>query len=121
MRSKWVWLASAAFLLCNAPAARADDEGFNADPSLYWKAGDSRIDLNLASRYRLESWDAYVRNADSFWGLRNRLKLTFTWREKLQLVGEVQDVRVASMDSNGTGVLATYRNAAEGDYNAHGT
>src|SRR5262245_32965990 len=60
-------------------------------------------------------------NSDSFWGLRNRLKLTYTWREKLQLVGEVQDVRVGSMDSTGTGLLATYRNAAEGDYNAHGT
>lgn len=33
----------------------------------------------------------------------------------------MQDVRVGSMDSNGTGVLATYRNAAERRYNAHGT
>ena len=60
-------------------------------------------------------------NSDSFWGLRNRAKLTYTWREQLQIVGEVQDVRVGSMDPNGTGALATYRNAAEGDYNAHGT
>ena len=108
-------------VLVAASAARADDEGFHAEPSLYWKAGDSRVDLNFASRYRLETWDAYARNADSFFGLRNRLKLTWTWREKLQLVGEVQDVRVGSMDPNGTGALATYRNAADGRYNAHGT
>ena len=108
--------------LVAAASAQADDaDGFHAEPSLYWTSGESRIDLNVASRYRLESWDAYAMDSDSFWGVRNRAKLTYTWREQLQIVGEVQDVRVGSMDPNGTGVLATYRNAAEGDYNAHGT
>ena len=108
--------------LTAAASVRADDvEGFHADPSLYWLSGENRIDLNVSSRYRLESWDAYANDSDSFWGLRSRLKLTYTWRETLQLVGEVQDVRVGSMDSDGTGTLATYRNAADGHYNAHGT
>ena len=108
--------------LVAAASAQADDaDGFHAEPSLYWTSGESRIDLNVSSRYRLESWDAYAMDSDSFWGVRNRAKLTYTWREQLQIVGEVQDVRVGSMDPNGTGVLATYRNAAEGDYNAHGT
>src|SRR5262245_11525320 len=117
-----VALALAAALA--AGAARADEggpEGFHAEPNLYWLSGDNRIDLNVASRYRLESTDAYADDSDSFWGVRNRLKLTYTFREMLQIVGEVQDVRVGSMDSNGTGVLATYRNAADGHYNAQGT
>src|SRR5882672_1145994 len=85
-------LALVALALLAAASARADEtDGFHAEPSLYWKAGDSRIDLNVSSRYRLESWDAYAMDSDSFWGVRNRLKLTYTWREKLQLVGEVQD------------------------------
>jgi len=112
-----------AVALVLAPAlARADDgDGFQTTPSLYWQDGENRIDLNIAVRSRLESWDAFAQDTDSFVGTRTRLKLQYKWRDQLVLVGEVQDVRIASLDSNGTGGLASYRNAADGDYNAHGT
>lgn len=118
MRSDWLALA----LVTLAAVARADDgDGFHSDPSLYWQSGEHRIDLNVAARSRLESWDAFAQDTDSFVGTRTRAKLTYTWRSQLVLVGEVQDVRVASMDPDGTGGLATYRTAADGDFNAHGT
>jgi hypothetical protein len=114
-------LALAALLLL-ASAARADDgDGFQFTPSLYWQHGEHRIDLTIAVRSRLETWDAFAMDSDSFIGTRTRLKLQYNWNNQLVLAGEVQDVRVASLDSNGTGGLALYRNAADGDYNAHGT
>jgi hypothetical protein len=109
-------------LVLSSAVARADDgDGFHATPSLYWQNGEHRLDLTLAVRSRLESWDAFAKDTDSFIGTRTRLKLAYDWHDQLVLVGEVQDVRVASLDSNGTGALANYRNAADGAYNAHGT
>lgn len=120
MRAGRVTLALA--LVLASAAARADDgDGFHADPSVFWQDGKHRLDLNLAVRSRWEVWDAFARDDDGFVGTRTRLKLNYSWDDRLTLVGEVQDVRVASLDADGTGGLANYRNAADGDYNAHGT
>jgi hypothetical protein len=112
---------AAALVLCAAVARADDGDAFHTTPSLFWQDGEHRIDLNIAVRSRLESWDAFAMDTDSFIGTRTRLKVQYKWREQLVLVGEVQDVRVASLDSDGTGGLANYRNAADGDHNAHGT
>jgi len=114
-------LLTLAAALASQRALGDDDGGFHASPSLYWQEGASRIDLNLALRERWETWDAFTRDTDGYNGFRTRLKLTYTWRDLLVLVGEVQDVRVASLDPDGAGAIALYRNAADGDYNAHGT
>jgi len=115
-------LAALALVLAAAATGRADDvDTFHATPSVYAQLGDQRIDLNVAVRSRIESWDAFARDADSFVGTRTRLRLSYSWRDQLFLVGEVQDVRLTSMDPDGTGALATYRNAADGQSNAHGT
>ena len=114
--------AAAAALATLSANWRADDgDGFHATPGLGWQNGDHHLDLNVAVRSRLETWDAFAMDSDSFVGTRTRLKLTYDWRDQLVLVGEVQDVRVASLDPDGTGGLANYRNAAGGDFNAHGT
>ena len=114
-------LAISALLLL-ASAARADEsDGLHTTPSFYWRSGEQRIDLSVAVRSRFETWDAFAMDSDSFIGTRTRLKLQYDWHERLVLVVEVQDVRVASMDPDGTGGLALYRNAADGDFNAHGT
>lgn len=114
-------LAAVALVIASAVARADEGDGFHADPSLFWQHGEHRFDLSVAARSRLESWDAFAMDTDSFIGTRTRLKLSYKWRNQLVLLGEVQDVRVASLDSNGTGGLANYRNAADGAYNAHGT
>ncbi len=120
MRTRRVTLAL--LLVCAGAQARADEnDGFHATPSVFWQDGKHRIDLNAAFRTRYETWNAFAMDTDSFVGTRSRLKLTYNWDARLTLVGEVQDVRVASMDSDGTGAIATHRIAADGDYNVHGT
>jgi hypothetical protein len=123
VRARRVTRVTAILLVVCAAAARADEagDGFHTEPSVFWQSGDNRFDLNVAVRSRFETWDAFAMDSDSFVGTRTRLKATYTWKNQLVLVGEVQDVRVASLDPDGTGGLANYRIAADGDWNAHGT
>ena len=114
-------LAAVALVLASAVARADEGDGFHATPSLYWQDGEQRLDLSVAVRSRFEAWDAFAMDTDGFFGTRERLKLAYTWRSQLLLVGEIQDVRVGSLDPDGTGGLANYRNAANGAYNAHGT
>jgi len=46
--------------------------------------------------------------------------MQYAFKERLIVAGEFQDVRLLSMNANGTGALATYRNANNAGDSAHG-
>jgi hypothetical protein len=105
--------AAAAPASAQQPPAPPPD-GFHATPSLFWKAGDHRLDVGLSTRVRPESWEAYVDETDWYTGTRTRLRLSYAWRDSIFAVAELQDVRLHGMDDDGTGALASYRNANGG-------
>jgi hypothetical protein len=94
-------------------------DGLHVTPSLYWQEGRQRVDLGLALRSRVEWWDPYATEADSYVGTRARVRLQYGWADTLLLVGELQAQRLDSMEETGTGALASYRSANEGRYRAH--
>ena len=104
-------------------AARAEEvpDGFHASPSLFWKSGDHRVDLGAALRLRTELWDAFADDVEAYTGLRTRVRAQYGWRERLLAVVELQDVRLYGMDPDGSGALASYRNANDGRRSASGT
>ena len=95
-------------------------DGFHATPSLYWKNGDHRLDVGLSTRVRMESWEAFVDETDWYTAARTRLRLSYGWRDSILAVAELQDVRLHGMDDDGTGALASYRNANGGHSQARG-
>jgi hypothetical protein len=95
-------------------------DGFHATPNLYWKKGDHRLDIGLSVRTRPEAWEAFVDETDWYTGTRTRLRLTYAWRNTILAVTELQDVRLHGMDDDGTGALASYRNANDGHNQARG-
>jgi hypothetical protein len=113
-----VWIAGAA--LAEEPAA-AKPRGWSSAPSLSWTSGDHRLDLGASSRLRVESWDAFADDAESYSGTRTRVRAQYGWRGRVFLAAEVQDVRLHGLDDDGTGALATYRNANDGDSHVAGT
>ncbi|HEY8152740.1 MAG TPA: nitrite reductase large subunit NirB [Myxococcota bacterium] len=114
--------AACLLLLLLAPGAgRAEDgDGFFASPSLYWQSGDHRIDLGASVRARGEGWDAFADDTDWYSGIRTRVRMQYAFKERFIVAGEFQDVRLNSMNANGTGALANYRNANKGGDSAHG-
>jgi len=111
-----VFLASAA----GAQTPPPPPDGLHTTPSLYWQEGPQRVDLGLYVRSRVEWWDAYATETDSFVGTRARVRLSYGWAGKLLLVGEVQAQRLDSMEETGTGAIATYRAANNNQYEADG-
>jgi hypothetical protein len=79
------------------------------------------VDLGAELRLRTELWDAFADDAEAYTGLRTRLRVQYGWRERLFLAGELQDVRLFGMDPDGSGALASYRNANDGRRSASGT
>ncbi|MBW1688490.1 MAG: hypothetical protein JRS35_25930, partial [Deltaproteobacteria bacterium] len=79
-----VWAVALLFALVAGPAQAlpdaADDDGFNWQPSLYWKQGDLRLDLMLDTRYRVEWWDAHKGQTDDFHALRTRVGAKFSYK-----------------------------------------
>jgi hypothetical protein len=108
-----------------APALAQDApppaDGLHTQPSIFWKSGDHRVDLNFAARLRTEIWDAFADDVEAYTGLRTRVRLTYGWRERLVLVAEMQNVSLWGMDPEGSGAIASYRNANEGERNVSGT
>jgi len=103
-------------------AAHAQDaDGLHWTPSLYWKSGDHRLDVGLVDRFRVEGWDAFTNETDFYTANRARLHLTYTWRDLLSLVGEVQDLRLNGLSPDLTGPGAIYRANSGGDDEAGGT
>jgi hypothetical protein len=95
-------------------------DGFHTTPSLFWKSGDHRVDLGAAFRFRTELWDAFADDVEAYTGLRTRVRVQYGWRERLLLVAEFQDVHLYGMDPDGSGALANYRNANDGQRSASG-
>ena len=122
MRSTARVLLAAVLLLVPriASAQEVPEDGFHASPSLFWKSGDHRVDLSFASRLRIELWDAFADDVEAYTGIRTRVRVQYGWRERLLLVAELQDVHLWGMDPNGSGALATYRNANDGRRSASG-
>jgi hypothetical protein len=118
-------VAAAALVLSLAGPLRAQEgapaDGLHTAPSIFWKSGDHRVDLGFAVRLRTEVWDAFADDVESYTGLRSRLRVSYGWRERLALVAEVQNTSLWGMDPNGSGALATYRNANDGERNVTGT
>lgn len=114
--------AAAYLLLAAAAAAQAPPaDGLHTTPSVFWASGDHRVDLGVQLRLRSEIWDAFADDVESYTALRSRLRVQYGWRERLLLVAEVQDVRLYGMDPDGSGALASYRNANDGRRSASGT
>jgi len=114
-------LAPAAALAQPAPPAQPPSplppppEGFHVEPTVFWQGDGQRVDLSIASRVRTEDWSAFSNEGFSWYtGTRTRVRLGYSWRDEILAVGEFQDVRLHGMDDDGTGALATYRNANEG-------
>jgi hypothetical protein len=105
-----------------APHARAQEvaDGFHTAPSLFWKSRDHRVDLGASLRLRTELWDAFVDDVEAYTGLRTRVRLQYGWRERLLVVTELQHVGLYGMDGDGSGAIATYRNANDGRRSASG-
>jgi hypothetical protein len=103
------------------PPAAPPADGLRTTPSLSWTSGDHRLEIATALRLRSELWDAFADDADSYTALRSRLRVSYGWKNRLSLTAELQDVRLYSMNLDGTGALATYRNANGGGRSASGT
>jgi hypothetical protein len=107
-------LAAAGPAAAWAQAQPPPPDGLHATPSLYWQQGGHRLDLGLSLRVRPEAWEAYTNETDWYTGTRTRLRIQYGWRNQILAVGELQDVRLHGMDDDGTGGLASYRNANGG-------
>ncbi len=118
-RSASLWLAPLALWL--AASASAEESGLHTAPSLYWTSGEHRVDVGAQLRLRTELWDAYADDVEAYTGVRTRLRLQYAWKGRLLVAAEVQDVRLYGMDPDGSGALASYRNANDGDRSASGT
>ncbi|HVH07019.1 MAG TPA: alginate export family protein, partial [Myxococcota bacterium] len=116
-------LAAAALLAGAAPsvAQEAPADGLHTEPSIFWKSGDHRVDLGFAVRLRTEIWDAFADDVSNYTALRSRFRVSYGWRERLLLVAELQNVTLWGMDPDGSGALASYRNANGGERNVSGT
>jgi hypothetical protein len=90
-------------------ARAADEDGFHATPSVYWKSGDHRLDLGADFRLRPEWWNARGTTTDLIWGLRTRVRAKYDFRKLVTLFGEFQDARVYHMSPSATGIAAAYR------------
>jgi hypothetical protein len=88
-------------------------DGLRATPDLGWKRGDHRVDLSLATRFRLEYWDDRARHGDVFYALRTRLGLRYRLRDRLELFAEVQDARIYGLGAEASGAGALYRRFAD--------
>jgi hypothetical protein len=109
-----LWIGPEAALAQGAPPQAPPPDGLHATPSLFWQEGDHRVDLGLSTRVRSEAWDAYVDETDWYTGMRTRVRLQYSWRNQILAVAELQDVRLHGMNDDGTGALASYRNANDG-------
>jgi hypothetical protein len=104
-----------------APPQTPPPDGLHATPSLYFQDGDHRLDLGLSTRVRTENWEAFTDTGSAWYtGTRTRLRLQYAWRNQILAVAELQDVRLHGMDDDGTGALASYRNANGGRDQAYG-
>jgi hypothetical protein len=108
-------------LLAAVSASAAEGDGFHAEPSVYWQSGDHRVDLGAALRLRTELWDAFADDLENYTALRARFRVQYGWRERLLVAAELQDVTLWGMDPDGSGALASYRNANDGRRSASGT
>lgn len=104
-----------------APPDAPQADGFHTPPSLAWISGDHRLEIGTAVRLRTELWDAFADDTEGFTALRSRLRVLYGWKDRISVTAELQDVRLYGMDPDGSGALATHRNANGGGRSASGT
>jgi hypothetical protein len=118
-----VWAVALLFSLVAGPAQAlpdaADDDGFNWQPSLYWKQGDLRLDLMLETRYRVEWWDAHKGQTDDFHALRTRVGAKFSYKSLFSLFAEFQDSRIYDLSANTSGAGTLYQRYSKGGDSDH--
>jgi hypothetical protein len=95
-----------------AAAPPPPPDGLNTTPSLFWKSGDHRFDLGASVRVRGEGWSAFANDMDWFGGARTRVRAQYSFKQLFFAAAEFQDVQLFSMNEDGTGALALYRNAS---------
>jgi hypothetical protein len=101
-----------------AHAQAQTPDGFRATPTLGWKSGDHRVDLGFAHRSRVEYWDAFIDDEDTYGGFKTRLKAQYGFRDQLIVTAEGQFVQLVGMDSTASGAELVYRNANDGRHDA---
>jgi hypothetical protein len=105
--------ATAAVLLLAAAEAGAlpPEPGceFRYQPSVGFTCGDHSLDLSFTHRTRIELWDAWLGNSDTFYGLRSRTGVKYSWKDYVTLFGEFQDARTYGLGSSTSGAGTLYR------------
>jgi len=101
-------------LVAVAPARAAETpDGVRLTPDIGWKQGDHRVDLSFDTRFRYEYWDDRAPDEDAFYALRTRFGVKYSFRDRLQVFGEFQDVRLYSLGRNTSGAGGLYRRFAD--------
>lgn len=90
------------------PAANTQVSAPSQSPGAVWSSGASSLELGLATRWRLEGWDAHAQNTDWFHGLRTRVGARFSFGETFALYGEFQDASLFELDDDSSGPGAFY-------------
>jgi hypothetical protein len=119
-------LGTSAAAHAQAPAAAPPappPDGAHATPTLYWQDGPHRIDLGLAARVRMESWDgssATNTDWDSYTGTRLRLSLRYAFEDQLAVFVEGQFATVHGLDADLGPPGRNYFTSTGSDSSAHG-
>jgi hypothetical protein len=117
------WAVALLLSLVSGPAQAtpdaADDDGFNWQPSLFWKQGDQRLDLMINTRYRIEWWDAHKGHTDDFHALRTRVAAKFSYKSLFTLFAEFQDARIYNLSANTSGAGRLYQAFSKGGDSDH--
>jgi len=93
-------------------------DGFRWSPSISFSSGDHRFDLNVESRYRSESWNARTSSMTTFAGIRNRLGLKYSWKDRVTALVQGQQAFVGGLSAGSSGPGGLYRaNTKDGDGN----
>lgn len=117
----WAVAVLVCFLAGHAQAApdAAEDDGFNWQPSLFWRRGDQRLDLMINTRFRIEWWDAHQGHTDDFHALRTRVAAKYAYKSLLTLFAEFQDARIYNLSQNTSGAGALYQRFSESGDSDH--
>jgi len=81
-------------------------------PEVRASAGPHHFELGFESRYRLESWEAFVSDFDTFHAFRTRVTGTYRYEDRLRLVAQGQHTAVLGLGSDASGAGALYRTSS---------
>jgi hypothetical protein len=87
-------------------------------PSIGITCGDHKLDISATSRFRMEFWNAFTNNTDTFHGLRTRVGATYSFQDAVILFGEFQDTRIYGLGHKTSGAGGLYRGNGGSDGDA---